>query len=72
MRGQERRAGSASAVLGALPPLLGAAVAPLVGLDESTAVPMGAVLFTTSLLGLGVLLALTSPRVRGRVADPAP
>ncbi|MFD6952487.1 Bcr/CflA family drug resistance efflux transporter [Nocardiopsis sp. TSRI0078] len=64
MHGQERRAGSAGAVLGALSPLFGAVVAPLVGLDESTAVPMGAALFATSTLGLVVLLAMTSPRAR--------
>ncbi|WP_017571880.1 multidrug effflux MFS transporter [Nocardiopsis halotolerans] len=71
MRGQEGRAGSASAVLGALSPLFGAVVAPLVGLDESTAVPMGVALFGTSLLGLVVLLTLTSPRVRAEATDPA-
>lgn len=66
MRGQERRAGSASAMLGALPPLCGAVVAPLVGLDESTPVPMGAILFGTSVLGLVALVTLTSPRERER------
>ncbi|WP_159940829.1 MULTISPECIES: Bcr/CflA family efflux MFS transporter [unclassified Nocardiopsis] len=71
MHGQERRAGSASALLGALSPLFGAAVAPLVGLDESTAVPMGAALFATSALGLGALLALTPARVRRPQPDLA-
>lgn len=69
MEGQERRAGSASALLGALSPLFGAVVAPLVGLDESTAVPMGALLFGTSAVGLLVLAAMTSRRPRVPVAE---
>ncbi|KOF09795.1 MFS transporter [Planococcus glaciei] len=52
MREQGHRAGSASAVIGMLPLLVGAAVSPLVGIDETTAVPMGAILFATSLIGL--------------------
>ncbi|MFD6097127.1 multidrug effflux MFS transporter [Nocardiopsis flavescens] len=69
MDGQERRAGSASALLGALSPLCGAVVAPLVGLDETTAVPMGALLFGTSAAGLAVLLAMTARRPRVPVAE---
>ncbi|MFL1431577.1 MULTISPECIES: multidrug effflux MFS transporter [unclassified Nocardiopsis] len=69
MEGQERRAGSASALLGALSPLFGAVVAPLVGLDETTAVPMGALLFGTSAVGLLVLVAMTSRRPRVPVAE---
>ncbi|CAL9551633.1 Bicyclomycin resistance protein [Nocardiopsis dassonvillei] len=69
MEGQERRAGSASALLGALSPLFGAVVAPLVGLDETTAVPMGALLFGTSAAGLLVLFAMTSRRTRVPVAE---
>lgn len=51
MEKQGHRAGSASAVIGLLPLLLGSIVSPLVGMDESTAVPMGAILFITSVLG---------------------
>ncbi|MBP1969938.1 DHA1 family bicyclomycin/chloramphenicol resistance-like MFS transporter [Virgibacillus natechei] len=51
MAKQGHRAGSASAVLGMLPMLLGAASSPLAGINESSAVPMGAILFTTSLIG---------------------
>ncbi|GAA1436849.1 Bcr/CflA family efflux MFS transporter [Nocardiopsis tropica] len=64
MEGQEGRAGSAGALLGALPMLIGAGAAPLVGLDESTAVPMGAVLFGTASLGLLVLVGTASERGR--------
>ncbi|WP_281242762.1 Bcr/CflA family efflux MFS transporter [Salinibacillus kushneri] len=59
MEHQEHRAGSASAVLGMLPLLLGSFVSPLVGLDESTAVPMGIILFTTSLIGFIAFFTLT-------------
>ncbi|TWT25973.1 Bcr/CflA family efflux MFS transporter [Planomicrobium sp. CPCC 101110] len=52
LREQGHRAGSASAVIGMLPMMIGAAVSPLVGIDETTAVPMGAILFVTSLMGL--------------------
>ena len=41
MEKQGHRAGSASAVIGLLPLMLGSIVSPLVGIDESTAVPMG-------------------------------
>lgn len=72
MEGQEARAGSASSLVGALPMLVGAGVAPLVGLDETTAVPMGAVLFTTAALGLLVLLTLVrTGEGRRAVPDPA-
>ncbi|MDE3721243.1 multidrug effflux MFS transporter [Nocardiopsis sp. N85] len=69
MEGQERRAGSASALLGALSPLCGAVVAPLVGLDETTAVPMGALLFGTSVAGLIVLVTMTSRASRVPVGE---
>ncbi|MDV2582927.1 Bcr/CflA family efflux MFS transporter [Alkalibacillus haloalkaliphilus] len=59
MQHQANRAGSASALLGTLPLLLGAAVSPLVGLDETTAVPMGTVMFVTSLLGFVAFFGLT-------------
>ncbi|WP_121612842.1 Bcr/CflA family efflux MFS transporter [Mesobacillus foraminis] len=51
MENQGHRAGSASALLGVLPLVLGSIVSPLVGLNETTAVPMGAILFSTSLIG---------------------
>ncbi|MCP3031897.1 Bcr/CflA family efflux MFS transporter [Halobacillus sp. A1] len=56
---QGHRAGSASAVLGMLPLLFGSMVSPLVGIDETTAVPMGAVLFVTSLIGAITFFTLT-------------
>ncbi|SDI63885.1 Bcr/CflA family efflux MFS transporter [Natribacillus halophilus] len=56
---QGHRAGSASALLGMLPLLIGAAVAPLVGIDEETAVPMGATLFITCALGMLAFFKLT-------------
>ncbi|MGI2326911.1 Bcr/CflA family efflux MFS transporter [Planococcus sp. YIM B11945] len=52
LREQGHRAGSASAVIGMLPLLIGAIVSPFVGIDETTAVPMGAILFITSFIGL--------------------
>lgn len=52
LREQGHRAGSASAVIGMLPMLIGAAVSPLVGIDETTAVPMGAILCLTSIIGI--------------------
>ncbi|MBQ1083763.1 MULTISPECIES: Bcr/CflA family efflux MFS transporter [unclassified Nocardiopsis] len=74
MEGQENRAGSASSLLGALPMFIGAAVAPMVGLDETTAVPMGLLLFGTSALGLLVLVTLARPAPipAVREADPQP
>lgn len=62
MEGQENRAGSAGSLLGALPMFIGAVVAPLVGWDETTAVPMGALLLGTSALGLLVMSTMTRPR----------
>ncbi|GAK07682.1 LOW QUALITY PROTEIN: bicyclomycin resistance protein [Geomicrobium sp. JCM 19038] len=58
---QGHRQGVASALLGVFPLLIGAIVAPLVGLNEGSAVPMGLILFSTSLLALGayVILAKT-------------
>lgn len=74
MEGQENRAGSASSLLGALPMIIGAAVAPLVGLDETTAIPMGLLLFGSSTLGLLVMLTMTRPPARTTVpeSDPRP
>jgi MFS transporter, DHA1 family, multidrug resistance protein len=59
MEHQGHRAGSASAVLGMLPLVVGSIVSPLVGLDESTAVPMGAVLFVSASLGAVAFFSLT-------------
>jgi DHA1 family bicyclomycin/chloramphenicol resistance-like MFS transporter len=59
MEKQGHRAGSASAVLGLLPLLLGSMVSPLVGIDETTAVPMGAILFITSSIGSIAFFTLT-------------
>lgn len=53
MQAQGHIAGSASALLGLLPFIFGAFSAPLVGIaGEGTAVPMGAIMFTVSLLAL--------------------
>ncbi|MBN8209033.1 Bcr/CflA family efflux MFS transporter [Bacillus sp. NTK071] len=60
MEKQGHRAGSASAVLGMLPLLFGAMVSPLVGINETTAVPMGTILFGTSLIGSIIFFTLTS------------
>jgi MFS transporter, DHA1 family, multidrug resistance protein len=59
MEKQGHRAGSASALLGLLPLLIGSLVSPLVGINETTAVPMGAILFTTSLIGSVAFFMLT-------------
>ncbi|WP_093211461.1 Bcr/CflA family efflux MFS transporter [Sediminibacillus albus] len=59
MEHQGHRAGSASAVLGLLPLLLGSIVSPLVGINETTAVPMGAILFITSSIGFTAFFTLT-------------
>ncbi|MGM8215353.1 Bcr/CflA family efflux MFS transporter [Bacillaceae bacterium W0354] len=59
MQNQSHRAGSASALLGTLPLLLGATVSPLVGLDETTAIPMSLTMFTTSALGALAFFKLT-------------
>lgn len=62
MEKQGHRAGSASALLGLLPLLIGSFVSPLVGINESTAVPMGAILFLTSLIGAIAFFTLTKQR----------
>lgn len=58
MAQQGHRAGSASAILGMLPLLLGSIFSPLAGINESSAVPMGVILFTTSFIGLIAYLTL--------------
>lgn len=53
MENQAHIAGSASALLGLLPFMLGAVAAPLDGIaGEETAVPMGVIIFTASMLGM--------------------
>ncbi|WP_085522807.1 Bcr/CflA family efflux MFS transporter [Tuberibacillus sp. Marseille-P3662] len=59
MEHQGHRAGSASALIGMLPLLFGSLVSPLVGINESTAVPMGAILFVTSCAGAIIFFKLT-------------
>ncbi|MBM7553352.1 Bcr/CflA family efflux MFS transporter [Thalassobacillus pellis] len=59
MEHQGHRAGSASAVLGMLPLIFGSIVSPLVGINETTAVPMGLILFLTSSIGSIAFFTLT-------------
>ncbi|MCM3156672.1 Bcr/CflA family efflux MFS transporter [Bacillus subtilis] len=63
MERQGHRAGSASALLGMLPLLLGSIVSPLVGINETTAVPMGAIMFVTAVIGSLAFFGLTKERV---------
>ncbi|MCY8207192.1 Bcr/CflA family efflux MFS transporter [Bacillus subtilis] len=63
MEKQGHRAGSASALLGMLPLLLGSIVSPLVGINETTAVPMGAIMFVTAAIGSLAFFGLTKERV---------
>ena len=63
MEKQGHRAGSASALLGMLPLLLGSIVSPLVGINETTAVPMGAIMFVTAVIGSLAFFGLTKERV---------
>ncbi|WP_353626032.1 multidrug effflux MFS transporter [Bacillus sp. JCM 19041] len=59
METQGNRAGSASALLGLLPFVIGAATAPLVGVaGEETAVPMGLIMFLSSGASLMAFLLL--------------
>ena len=59
MQNQSANAGSASALLGLLPFLLGATVAPLVGLGGGkTALPMGLVIAACALIALGAYVVL--------------
>jgi MFS transporter, DHA1 family, multidrug resistance protein len=53
MESQAHIAGSAAALLGVIPTLLGAVTAPLVGVaGEYSAVPFGVIIFITSLLSI--------------------
>ncbi|MBU8906190.1 Bcr/CflA family efflux MFS transporter [Desertibacillus haloalkaliphilus] len=56
---QSHRAGSASALLGMLPLLIGSIVSPLAGINEASAVPMGTIIFVTTLIGTTALFTLT-------------
>ena len=58
MEKQGHRAGSASAVLGMLPLLMGSLFSPLAGINGASAIPMGAILFTTSLIGFTAYFTL--------------
>ena len=58
MEKQGHRAGSASAVLGMLPLLMGSLFSPLAGINGTSAIPMGAILFTTSLIGFTAYFTL--------------
>jgi len=64
MEGQARMAGSAAALLGVVPFLLGAIVAPLVGIaGEDTAVPLGIILLCASAAAmLAYYLLVKSPQ----------
>lgn len=65
MQSQGKAAGSASALLGLIPYILGATVAPLVGLGgEHTAVPMGIVIAIAELGAISSYLLLVYPRIR--------
>ncbi|MEC1179149.1 Bcr/CflA family efflux MFS transporter [Metasolibacillus meyeri] len=59
LKSQRHRAGSASALIGMLPLLVGSMMAPLVGLNESSAVPMGTIMFITSLIGCVIFFTMT-------------
>ncbi|TSB46817.1 multidrug effflux MFS transporter [Alkalicoccobacillus porphyridii] len=56
---QGHRAGTASALLGLFPLLIGGLVAPLAGFSVATAIPMGLILFSTCFIALGCFFFLT-------------
>ncbi|WP_369688937.1 multidrug effflux MFS transporter [Bacillus sp. FJAT-26390] len=66
MGSQSQRAGSASALLGLLPFVIGACTSPLVGIaGEYSAVPMGIIILTTSLLALIAFFGLAQkPQIK--------
>ncbi|MES5397445.1 Bcr/CflA family efflux MFS transporter [Bacillus amyloliquefaciens] len=66
MEKQGHRAGSASALLGMLPLLLGSIVSPLVGMNEATAVPMGLIMFSTSVIGSIAFFNLTTKQEKAK------
>lgn len=69
MKGQGHRAGSASAVVGMLPLVIGSLVSPFAGINEASAVPMAMILFGSAALGLLAFFALTGKQ--GKVAAEA-
>jgi len=65
MEKQGHIAGSASALLGLLPFILGAITAPLVGIaGEETAIPMGAIIFASSLIAVLAYFGLSRVKVK--------
>lgn len=59
MEHQSHVAGSAAALLGLIPFILGAVVSPLVGIaGEHTAVPLGVIILSTSVIALLAYLGL--------------
>lgn len=67
MQSQGKAAGSASALLGLIPYILGATVAPLVGLGgEHTAVPLGIVIAIAELGAICSYLFLVHPRLASK------
>lgn len=70
MEAQAHRAGSASALLGMAPQLVGAGAAPLVGVLGVTGVPMGSIMLATATVGLAAFTA-TGWSLRGRALGPA-
>ena len=65
MEKQGHIAGSASALLGLLPFILGAMTAPLVGIaGEETAIPMGAIIFASSLIAVLAYFGLSRDKVK--------
>ena len=71
MRNQSHRAGAASGVMGTFPLAIGSLAAPLVGLDDSSAAPMGLIMFTTASLGT-LAFFLLSRRDRSEVSTYVP
>jgi MFS transporter, DHA1 family, multidrug resistance protein len=70
LKNQGHRAGSASAVIGMMPLLLGSLVSPLVGINEASAVPMGSILFTTSFIGFILFFTLTKEKQSNLKINP--
>lgn len=69
MESQAKMAGSAAALLGVIPFLLGAVVSPLVGIaGEDTAVPLGVIILATSAAAMLAYFLLVR---RGRTAEQA-
>jgi DHA1 family bicyclomycin/chloramphenicol resistance-like MFS transporter len=70
MESQSHIAGSASALLGLLPFLLGSITSPLVGVaGEYSAIPMGVILISASFLALCAYFFLVRRPTVGVIAD---